>query len=199
MTPLLLWLLVDMQDGAGAGQKVRPTPINAGQWISADDYPAPAIRAAEEGRVAFELEVDASGVVTSCTIVTSSGSALLDVHTCDLMQLRARFVPARDAQGDAVRGSYGSSVTWRIPDGTPFDISTMQPLDRTTVELRVASDGRIAKCAVIEAVGSGNQPTSISPCAKYPPGSRYSYPTRRNGRPVSGRVRITVSETRTYD
>ena len=177
----------------------RPMPLRQESWVTPQDYPAPALRSLEEGRVTFRLDVDAVGAVRGCSIVTSSGSAVLDVHTCDLMRLRARFVPARGPMNKAIPSEYLSAITWVLPDSRAVDINAMAPVNRSAIEFVVGSDGRITKCAVIESVGSPRDPHSLDPCARYPSGSRYSDPTVRDGRPVGGRVRLIISETRTYD
>lgn len=44
----------------------------------------------------------------------SSGSASLDVGTCDLITGRGRFLPGRDEAGKAVADSYVMTITWRL-------------------------------------------------------------------------------------
>jgi protein TonB len=83
--------------------------------FSADDYPADAQRNGEEGTVQAELAVDSKGRVTGCTIVRSSGHASLDETTCSILQRRARFTPARDANGEAIPDSVVTPpVVWRL-------------------------------------------------------------------------------------
>jgi TonB family protein len=188
-----LALLVIAQTGS------EPTPIHPEGWVTAEDYPAPALRADSEGRVAFRLDVDATGAVTGCSVLTSSGSPVLDVHTCDLLRLRARFEPARDARKNPIASEYSSAIDWTLPDGRPFDVTGLPVIDRTTIDLAVGSDGRITGCTVVELVGAARSARSLSPCDEYPVGSRYTDPTRRGGQPVSGRVRRTVSEVRHYE
>jgi len=78
------------------------------------DYPAAALRRHEQGTVGYRIEIDATGAVAACTIVQSSGSASLDSGTCDLFRSRARFTPARDAEGRAVPDYYVGRITWRF-------------------------------------------------------------------------------------
>lgn len=176
----------------------QPAPLKAETWVTPDDYPAPALRDAEEGRVSYRLNVDENGSVTGCTIVTSSGSGVLDVHTCDLMRLRAHFDPARDSKHRVVPSEYSAGVTWALPDGRAWDVAAVAPVDRTTIEFVVNSDGRVKSCVVVEATGSPANARGFSPCDKYPSGSRYTDPTVRDGRPVGGRIRRTVVETKSY-
>jgi len=175
----------------------QPKPLNENAWILPEDYPAPAMRGAEEGRVAFRLAVDTTGAVIDCAVTASSGSALLDVHTCDLMRLRARFEPARDDSGRAIAGEYSSTVDWTLPDGPAYDISQEAPADVSTIDIQVGSNGRVTQCKVVELAGSASN--GLDPCIKYPNGSRYSDPTTRDGRPIGSQVRITNIVTRIAD
>ncbi|GEM_PF-1333736 len=110
---LLLGLFVMPQDAASAA-----TPLgNPGYWLSDDDYPAAAIWDRQSGTVATRLTLDAGGLPTGCTVTASSGSAVLDKATCDLLRTRGRFSPARDAAGKPVRSSYNSRFNWVLPDG----------------------------------------------------------------------------------
>lgn len=191
LIPLLAPAALDLAKGPS-----RPHPIDQGSWITEDDYPAPALRAAEEGRVGYKLTVDANGRVTGCVVVTSSGSAVLDTHTCDLMRLRARFTPAADDRGEPIPSEYGSAVNWVIPAGRAWDVSNASTLDRWTIDLNIAPDGRVAGCTAVELTGTPADRTSLSPCARYASGSRYSDPMTRNGQPIAARVRISeVKET----
>lgn len=89
---------------------------NPGEWVTNDDYPDAALRAEEQGRTGFRIEVGANGRPTDCTVTASSGSASLDAAACKLLMRRARFVPGKDANGDPVGGAYANSFNWRIPE-----------------------------------------------------------------------------------
>lgn len=109
--PLLWPAFAQASETAGT----PPQAINPGSWISMDDYPAEAARWSTEGTVRVDLAVDAHGRVTGCEVRQSAG-AVLDVATCRLLALRARFQPARDAGGKAMAGSYSSAIAWRLAD-----------------------------------------------------------------------------------
>lgn len=79
------------------------------------DYPAAAIRAREQGTVEYEIGVGANGRVERCTILVSSGSAILDSATCRMIQARARFTPALDAEGRPTSDSVRGRMIWRLP------------------------------------------------------------------------------------
>lgn len=101
----------------------RPQPAKApgalATLFSSDDYPAEAIRAREEGAVGFRLTVGKDGRVTGCAVTASSGSAILDSTTCQLIASRARFQPARDHQGRPTEDSFSGRIVWRLPEPEP--------------------------------------------------------------------------------
>jgi TonB family protein len=107
---------------AAALQPVRPSPAPTRAepvnplyaYIRADDYPAAALRAEEQGRVEYRLDVSADGMVRGCTITVSSSSPSLDAATCRILRARVRFVPARDRQGRFVTDTYASSIAWSL-------------------------------------------------------------------------------------
>ena len=106
---------------AGAEDVDRRAPMakptgNPASWFSDDDYPAEARRRNEQGRVQIRLKIDPLGVVRGCSIISSSGSVALDDATCTLAKRRARFVPARDADGRPVWGSWTSAIRWQLTD-----------------------------------------------------------------------------------
>jgi TonB family protein len=84
-------------------------------YVSIDDYPPSAIRHREQGTVRFRLDVGAQGRVTACTVVSSSGSAILDATTCRILRARARFTPATDGAGNPVADSVDGAIHWILP------------------------------------------------------------------------------------
>ncbi|MGN6058023.1 MAG: energy transducer TonB, partial [Sphingomicrobium sp.] len=82
--------------------------------VRSDDYPAEALDKNEQGTVAMLLRVDRAGAVSDCIIEKSSGFAILDQRTCELMKQRAHFQPARDREGKPVASETRGSVTWQI-------------------------------------------------------------------------------------
>ena len=98
---------------APASIKARgPAPVGRVRWIGMADYPADRTL---EGRVRVELSVDARGSVTRCQIIESSGHPALDEHTCNLLQARARFEPARDADGNPRTSVFSDTIVWATP------------------------------------------------------------------------------------
>ena len=139
---------------APAGFPARPMAALPG-LIRPDDYPAAAIRAGEEGTVGYRLEIAPNGRVTACTIARSSGSAALDSTTCRILRARARFTPARDAQGRPVAGRFDGRFTWRI--NRPLDMPFAPFL--VVEEMRADAAGHVTCTSAINAA-----PPTEKPC-----------------------------------
>lgn len=172
-----------------------PTPfVSPGTWITAQDYPRAALREEAAGTTRFRLDVSADGAVENCTVTVSSGNATLDETTCGLVQQRARFEPARDAQGRPTIGRYSNAVRWLIPS------ELMVPETSTVVRaFDIKPDGSIDNCAFTEVTGSATRylKTGATPCPK---NVRYEKPTSGFGQPrtrhVSQSTVITVTDTK---
>lgn len=87
-----------------------------GGLIKDADYPAAALRAGQEGTVAFRLHIAETGAVSRCEIVTSSGSAALDETTCHIMTTRPKFTPALDAEGKPTTDTVHAQIVWNIAE-----------------------------------------------------------------------------------
>jgi TonB family protein len=87
---------------------------NLATYLSSGDYPIQAMRLNQQGTVGFDLDVSPEGRVTHCHVISSSGSELLDLTTCQIMLLRARFEPARDDAGNPVPDRTSARITWRL-------------------------------------------------------------------------------------
>jgi TonB family protein len=86
---------------------------NPGSIITASDYPAS--NHDKEGTTRFDLIVGPDGKPVSCTTTQSSGHAVLDQTACNAFMKRARFSPAKNANGAFTTGRYRGSVTWKAP------------------------------------------------------------------------------------
>lgn len=92
------------------------TPRGSPQsWVTDDDYPPAALRSGDAGTTGFRLDVGPDGRVTACSVTSSSGSSILDQTACRLLQRRARFNPAEDANGNKIASAFTSRFTWKIP------------------------------------------------------------------------------------
>ena len=91
-----------------------------------EDYPASALAARQQGIVEADIGIGPDGRVHSCAIVLSSRSAALDSTTCRLLRARARFMPARNADGAAVPAGQRVRLTWTLPQAGP--VSSRRPV-----------------------------------------------------------------------
>lgn len=102
-------------DGTGDGTP----PVRIAGRIRDRDYPASLSQAGISGTVSVRYEVGTDGRVSDCTVTSSSGSAALDAHTCDLIERRFRFRPSRDADGRPVPSIIVENHSWLIPAAPP--------------------------------------------------------------------------------
>lgn len=139
-------------DPAAQGAARSAAPVySPGSWVTHADYPVAALRAGLEGTTGFRIAVDGEGRVSSCVIISSSGHAVLDHATCELVTRRARFTPAVDASGRPVVSHFSSRIRWELPE------RTLPPLPEAmvlTVSMVVEKDGSVSECAILRAEGT---------------------------------------------
>ncbi|MFL6788169.1 MAG: energy transducer TonB, partial [Sphingomicrobium sp.] len=83
--------------------------------FSADDYPSSAQSSGAEGTVRASLSIGPDGRVTGCNVIQSSGNGSLDSATCSILRRRAKFVPARDSNGNAVSDTITTPpIRWQL-------------------------------------------------------------------------------------
>ncbi|PCG15919.1 MULTISPECIES: energy transducer TonB [Sphingomonas] len=111
------------QDVAATGRAPRgpsPSISKAGDelsWFSADDYPKESMRRDEQGTVTVRWTIGVDGRVSECHAAQSSGFPRLDAVSCGVLVKRARYYPARDAQGRPMVSTRERRITWRLPEG----------------------------------------------------------------------------------
>ena len=96
----------------------RPLALRSGS-ISSDDYPPLALRTEIQGEMRTLITIGTDGRVSNCRILKSSGSALLDVHSCALVTARFVFDPALDSKGHTIEVQAVQPVAWVIPESVP--------------------------------------------------------------------------------
>jgi len=105
-------------NNAGRGRsnpRGAPLPFAFVELLSANDYPADAIRGRMQGGVDYETDVSVNGVALACRVVGSSGAETLDRRTCQLVMARDIYIPASDGQGGRRAATYNGRLTWRLP------------------------------------------------------------------------------------
>ncbi len=96
---------------------VAARPIgDQGQWIRPNDYPLRALQENWSGVTRLHLVIGADGRVSACSITASSGHDQLDRVACAKLTERARFSPARNADGTGREGSFDTAIRWEIQD-----------------------------------------------------------------------------------
>ena len=81
-------------------------------YFTSKDYPSGALRDEAMGSVRVKIGVSAAGSATGCEVVGGSGNEELDATTCRVVMERARFEPATDIDGKAVRSIIVATVFW---------------------------------------------------------------------------------------
>ena len=77
-----------------------------------DDYPVVALARREQGSVTVRLTVGVMGRVGACDVTSSSGSRALDNVSCQILQSRAVFTPARDSSGNPTTDTVHQEIRW---------------------------------------------------------------------------------------
>jgi protein TonB len=78
--------------------------------VAATSAPKPV----EQARTQISFEVNKAGRIENCAVTESSGHPELDAKACAIAVDKARYVPAKDADGKPVRTAKTLKVTWRI-------------------------------------------------------------------------------------
>ena len=76
------------------------------------DYPSQALMGDQSGTARIVALVDEKGQMTDCTIVETSGVAVLDAQTCIIVRERGKFSPALGADGQPVKGVFSQRIRW---------------------------------------------------------------------------------------
>lgn len=112
-------------DGSGAGDAGEgdggggTPPRRLRGRIRDSDYPRDAAQARIGGRLLTRYRIDPDGRVGECSIVESSGNALLDATTCRIVIERYRYKPARDAAGRKISATILQDHEWVIEPPPP--------------------------------------------------------------------------------
>jgi len=104
--------------GAATGKEVKPIG-DVRAIFTTNDLPREAMERQQPDRAQYQVLVDEKGAVAGCDVLVPSGSVLVDTEGCQLVTERAKFKPAMDALGKAVRSVWTSPrVTWRTSQET---------------------------------------------------------------------------------
>jgi TonB family protein len=101
-------------DGATSTLANRATG-NPGDWVKSEDYPGVAIMKGASGVVRFVILIDEMGRAADCTVVETSGVAVLDAQSCAVLKQRAKFKPAIGPDGKPAKDAYTARFRWVMP------------------------------------------------------------------------------------
>ena len=82
--------------------------------FNSNDYPSQAIFADLSGTTKIVGLVDEAGKLVDCTIVETSGVAVLDAQTCIIVRDRGKFSPAIGADGKPTKGVFVQRIRWEM-------------------------------------------------------------------------------------
>lgn len=189
----------------------RPVPPegNVVGLFRGDDYPIEALRKNEQGSTAVALVLDVKGRVTQCIVTVSSGSAALDSQTCRVLVERAKFEPARDAEGKAVASAVTQRISWKMSatrtiiaapsagapvllnrhelvtaDDYPAVSVARDQEGAVTVRVNVDATGVVTDCAIAQS--SGHPSLDAQTCALYRARALFEPARDDQGKPVAG-------------
>lgn len=108
--------MLSLQSAAATQQRQSIPTRQIASLVGDNDYPRDAMQRRAQGVVTFMLTIDVDGVPVDCRIDGRADPAL-DRRTCEIFRSRARFHPARDAEGRAVAGYYPGRMRWLLPVG----------------------------------------------------------------------------------
>jgi hypothetical protein len=81
-----------------------PRPVGErSAWLRPSDLGMTHVLASTEVAAVFRLVVGADGRATDCTVLESAGNMPLQAGACRILVQRARYEPAKDPRGNAVR------------------------------------------------------------------------------------------------
>ncbi len=104
----------NFSDETIASKHRRRAEANLIRVFSANDYPSISLREGDTGTVRVVLLVDPTGKVADCSLVETSGVAVLDAQTCVLIRERAQLRPAIGVDGKPARDVFLQRVTWSM-------------------------------------------------------------------------------------
>lgn len=104
--------------GLAADAPLRPataakTDQNLDRLFSWSNYPTVDFHQAKTNAASVRLLVNQLGSVRDCLILSGTGSAALDIQTCQVFERSISYQPARDAAGKAIRSAVDATIRWR--------------------------------------------------------------------------------------
>lgn len=84
------------------------------RWFNYTDYPSEMLRNEVISNVAFVLVIGKLGEIENCYLQSVTSDPVFGEMVCAKLRQRAKFTPALNDAGQAVRSLYRNQVAWRI-------------------------------------------------------------------------------------
>lgn len=91
-----------------------PKPIDGDNWLWERDYPLDMWQKEQSGWIGFQLTVNSQGKPTFCEVMAVDRERLYNAGLCFKLIERARFEPARNANGEAVASYFRTKIGFKI-------------------------------------------------------------------------------------
>jgi TonB family protein len=98
----------------GEAQVRQDAEGNLRKLFSSDDYPFVSLVNNDSGTVKIALLVNEQGRVADCSVIETSGVAMLDAQSCAVVTARARFTPAIGKDGKPTKDSFIETINWKL-------------------------------------------------------------------------------------
>jgi TonB family protein len=82
--------------------------------FTADDFPSQALERMSSGTVKIALLVNEAGKVADCSVIETSGEAVLDAQTCIVVRARAKFAPMIASDGKPAKQAFIQGIRWQV-------------------------------------------------------------------------------------
>ena len=100
---------------AWRGLKAHPIPVKPTNWLTDVDYPRKALRYGLRGWGIARVEIGADGRIKACTSINGGLYREFSDTVCSVLKRRARFLPARDSNDNAVAAPYVAMIRFNTP------------------------------------------------------------------------------------
>lgn len=84
------------------------------KFFRTNDYPLKALDKKQSGTVGLLLWVEPTGLVSKCEVIEPTAARVLEEKSCSVLQRRARFIPAKNAAGLAIRAPVTTRINWLL-------------------------------------------------------------------------------------
>lgn len=83
-------------------------------FFRSSDYPLEALNKNQSGTIGVLVWVEPDGLISTCEVIEPVASLILNQTTCNILKRRARFAPAKDAAGKAIRAPSTARINWQL-------------------------------------------------------------------------------------